>query len=420
MLTEIAELSSVFDEMNQRLLIARSFVPEAVLLGQESDEGHEDEGSVTTYSVGRSTKNARSNHSSMTGRNAETTATSADTPTSVISSERIARLFVMNEKRVAVLSLNLVGFSGLLSSDSSGSPRPQRINDITARLLTIVVAAAQAEKGVLDSFHGDHFMLTFNASRPVASALAAAVRTSADVQGEVSEDPHFRGSLGVAAGASIGRAHVGTLGIDGHRRLSIICGAYRSAIGLQGVCAQYLQKSVGIKKHTMPSVAGCVLDQKSLVEIDSNSCGIYTQLLGTAAAPVNPKGKRSTVYAAHCQANGKHVNDDEWLYELDAMEAADPFLEPNRATMALLDGDMDACKQMLACAPARNPSSNFNSISDMPPDPNLLSVTSNPSTRTSITSHNSQRRHPAWSVPDMYHRQAQAEETPRPWEYVIS
>jgi hypothetical protein len=175
-LTEIAELSAVFDEMNQRLLIARSFVPEAVLLGQESEM--QDEGSVTeSHGVAsRSSHHAPSSHSSASGMNA--TETSANTAT---SSERIGRLFVMSEKRVAVLSLNLMGFGALLSKDASKT-RQQRINDLTARLLTAVVSAAQAEKGVMDSFHGDHFVLTFTASRPVVSALAAAVRTAAVVQ----------------------------------------------------------------------------------------------------------------------------------------------------------------------------------------------------------------------------------------------
>ena len=43
-LTELAELSAVFDDMNQRLTIARSFVPEAILLGQESEEGNDEDG----------------------------------------------------------------------------------------------------------------------------------------------------------------------------------------------------------------------------------------------------------------------------------------------------------------------------------------------------------------------------------------
>ena len=40
-LTELAELSAVFDDMNQRLTIARSFVPEAILLGQEDEDAND-------------------------------------------------------------------------------------------------------------------------------------------------------------------------------------------------------------------------------------------------------------------------------------------------------------------------------------------------------------------------------------------
>ena len=39
-LRDVAQLSAVFDGMNQQLLIARSFVPEAVLLGK-TDDSHD-------------------------------------------------------------------------------------------------------------------------------------------------------------------------------------------------------------------------------------------------------------------------------------------------------------------------------------------------------------------------------------------
>ena len=39
--------------------------------------------------------------------------------------------------------------------------------------------------------------------------------------------------------------------------------------------------------------------------------------------------------------------DGEWLYELDAIEATDPFLEPNRAMLALMEGSDERCAEML-------------------------------------------------------------------------
>ena len=428
-LTEISDLSAVFDEMNKRLLVARSFVPEAVLLGQDTEET-QDEGSATSYSVGRSTANNHgrplSQQSSTARGDVTVTDTSVDTPVSNLSSERMARLFVMNEKRVAVLSLNLVGFAPLVASEP-GVPRAQRINDLTMRLLTIVVTAAQREKGVMDSFHTDHFILTFNASRPVGDALAAAVRTAAAIQDEVSHDAHFRGSLGIAAGAAIGKAHVGTLGIDGHRRLSVVSPAYRTAIALQGVCAQFLLKTAGLHRQSgMPSTAGCVIEQGSLIEVNSSSCGIYAQLIGQASPAVNTKSAHKRVYAAHCAASNGKVESDEWLYELTAIEAADPFTEPNRAMMALLEGQSDACTQLLSAAAIHSPTSHMASYSEIPVEAFSASATSLGSAqpkRNSGSNGSIQRKRPSWGVVDLFQRQSQKDQggsNNKPWEYVLS
>ena len=39
--------------------------------------------------------------------------------------------------------------------------------------------------------------------------------------------------------------------------------------------------------------------------------------------------------------------DGEWLYELDAIEATDPYIEPNQAMMALIRGDVTLCGQLI-------------------------------------------------------------------------
>ena len=405
-LTDIAELSSVFDEMNKRLLVARSFVPEAVLLGQQDNtQDDDDEGSVairgrtgSKRTIGSQLSNSMLARSSIV--RSGTIQTSQDTPTSVMSSEKLARLFVMGEKRVTVLALNLLGFNNLLTIDKH-IPRAQRIHEISAQLLTIVVAAAQEERGVMDSFHGDHFILTFNASRAVAGALGAAVRTAGAISVAVRHDSMFRGSLGLSAGAASGKTHVGTLGIDGHRRLSVVGHAYRSAVGLQGVCAQFMQRTATRKSGGV--TAGCVVDEQALKEISSS--GIYMQLIGCAT---NAAGRDdpTNVYAAHCLANGcEQVDDDEWLYELDAIQAGDPFRESNEAMAALMSGDIDRCGQLIASHKQERGPTRNQSVTD--------SVTSFDNSEVLYTDN------PAWTAVDIYHHHTQEEvgKGRDPWVY---
>ena len=375
-LTDIAKLSSVFDEMNQRLLIARSFVPEAVLLGEEEDDDEDDctlshvESNVISEhsrrvshvrSGGASTvRSASIFQKSMLHREQEKASSQESASTAPRDPTLAGRLFAMNEKRVAVLSLNMVGFGGLVAE--MGGSRSQRVNDVSSKLLTIVVQAAQRERGVMDSFHGDHFLLTFNASRAVASALAAAIRTANAVAEDVRRDARLRGCLGVAAGAAIGKALVGTLGIDGHRRLSIVGSAYRQAIALQAVSSQFIQKTAqGGGDRSNASMTGCVIEESAMREI--GECGMYMQLIGRAVPPMGARNQAARpVYAAHGHTKDhtqskttKNDAGDEWLYELDAIQAGDPFVNPNAALEALMSGNADVCNQMLTandCSPS--------------------------------------------------------------------
>ena len=363
-LSDIAQLSAVFDEMNQRLLIARSFVPEAVLLGQASTDMSEgDEDDEGTASVSRSvieSKDSKKNGGPVK-RKSDTenfvwgdmgasklstmTPESGATPTATVNSsgrgEIAATLCVTSERRVAVLSMNLLGFNNLVGDRSA--PRAQRIQDVTSRLLSVIVAAAQKERGVMDSFHGDHFILTFNASRAVAGSLAASIRTANVVGDEFRHDPILRNCIGVASGAAIGKAQIGTLGIDGFRRLSVVGAAYRAAIALQGVASQFLYKTPMRRGH----VSGCVVDESAIKEIVD--CGMYLQLVGrSVSGPSARRPEARHVYAAQYHGHTKaDVEDDEWLYELDAIQSGDPYKDSNNALVALMDGDVQLCSQLL-------------------------------------------------------------------------
>ena len=374
-LSDIAELSSVFDDMNQRLLIARSFVPEAVLLGQRGDsleddaDGVEDEGTLqlqrssvvssATESARGSIHTAKSTGSRVKTRGAaasgiqrhvgdDTHTNNASTPSgSALSSERIGRLFVMAEKRVSILALNLTGFNGLVFGNGHNS-RPQRIFDVSTQLITIVVRQAQKERGVMDSFHGDHFILTFNASRAVAGSLGAAVRTAGNIEHEIRKDNLLSASVGVSAGAASGKAFVGTLGIDGYRRMSVVGPVFRMAVALEGVGAQFIYRTAPMwRNHPAAPASGCVVDETALKEIVN--CGMYVQLIGVAQHASGMTGSTSRVYGAHYHGNAAaaSVNDDEWLYELDQIQAGDPYKESNVAMESLVSGDLETCNRLV-------------------------------------------------------------------------
>ena len=351
-LAEIGALSAVFDQMNQQLLIARSFVPEAVLLGQTEDSHNvDDEGSVTDVTDEKSTSWKRQQPSSQgMGRGDGLGASdSIDvTNASKTSSTGMTKLFTVTEKRVGVLSLNLVGFHALCAPERTIT-RAHKVNVISTSLLTAAVACSHAERGVMDSFHGDHFTITFNASRVVAGPLAAAVRAANSFIFNVNENPSLGGPVkGVAAGAAAGKAHVGSLGIDGHRRMSVVGEVYRTATALQQASLQFLRMSghLGLRE-------GCMVEESA--ERELGSCGIHLQAVGCIVGS-DQRARATTkvplVYFAldadvRRESAAAMQADGEWLYELDALESSDPFREPNRAIEALVRGDSDQCGLIL-------------------------------------------------------------------------
>ena len=343
-LRDIAHLSTVFDGMNQQLLIARSFVPEAVLLGktEDSQEDADDEGSVTgTHQGSEQTRVSRASQ-----RVEPDSTIGGATNTSSNSSNGMAKLFNVAEKRVGVLSLNLVGFHGLCAPERHLT-RAHKIHELSTALLTMAVGCAHRERGVMDSFHGDHFVLTFNASRAVAGPLAAAVRTANAFIGEVQESGQFDGCGGVGAGAASGRAHVGTFGIDGYRRMSVVGEAYRAANALQQAAVQFLRMNASVLRE------GCLVEEAALKEL--GSCAFHLQVVGCMQSSAHRAagGKAAaTAYYAHPADQDEKTKeamqaDGEWLYELDAMAASDPYVEANKAMTALMCGDVGLCSTLM-------------------------------------------------------------------------
>ena len=350
-LRDISQLSFVFDSMNQQLLIARSFVPEAVLLGKsvdsDDDDGKDEEGSFTGADNSMNTV-----HTTNTGMKDHTMAQSTINLTnnsSDSSNGGMGKLFNIAEKRAGVLSLNLVGFHALCAPEKNAS-RVYKINELSTALLSLAVSCAHGERGVMDSFHGDHFVLTFNASRAVAGPLAAAVRTAGAFIDEVRNQSQFDGCGGVGAGAAVGRSHVGTFGIDGYRRMSVVGEAYRTATALQQASVQLLRLNQGRVAE------GCLVEESSLKEL--SNCAVHLQLVtclqssAYRASQANDKSGPTNAYYAHVvDSNNAEMEamkaDGEWLYELDAFEALDPYVDANRAMKALFEGNVKLCTEMV-------------------------------------------------------------------------
>jgi hypothetical protein len=124
-------------------------------------------------------------------------------------------------RAVSVVVLNAVGFHAVVFREATAA-----LLATSDALTSCIVAATAAERGVVDSFHGDQFLLTFNAAAPCGTHATRAPRCALRIAHKV----HDACNLTLTAGVACGPARCGTLGCRDARRFSIIgCAAPQAA-----------------------------------------------------------------------------------------------------------------------------------------------------------------------------------------------
>ena len=271
-ISDIDRLAKGFGNMNDMLLEARVYLPQHMLLTTSSDEsGLEDEGSLGDDGV--------ADAAARTFRSAQHTETSnasySDVPTSTAlassanrgtggATDQSGNEGKVRKGRGAINNANVATKASPAAGATGPAPAGGVVNGMTLKRVTVlaingrgvhrmmnilapatvvattthmaeaVMRSAHAHKGVVDSFHGDHFVISFNAARANAEGPVRAAQTAlafADVGIPVNRFS----AMGIASG----RACVGNLGTATLKRLSIIGPVYSKAIALERLCRRF-------------------------------------------------------------------------------------------------------------------------------------------------------------------------------------
>jgi class 3 adenylate cyclase len=120
-------------------------------------------------------------------------------------------------RRVTVVYGNMVGSSALFTD--RGAPAAQQM---LGEILTIIETVVSAQRGVIDLYHGDRVMVSFNASTVTTSSGPRAARAILQIEKAIEEldDPALPA---VRWGVSTGNAVVGNFGTSRTRRFCV-CG----------------------------------------------------------------------------------------------------------------------------------------------------------------------------------------------------
>ena len=155
-------------------------------------------------------------------------------------SPQVFNLFAVNLelRRIGVLAINVRGFHHY-SKMGTSSEHFVRVHTALAGLIESVV---RSERGVVDYFHGDHFVCGFNTVKHALcpNPARSAAMTACGIWNGFSSDILLSGSLpsGLAMGMSTGKAEVGNHGTETMQRLGMIGPVFGEALKLQDIMSR--------------------------------------------------------------------------------------------------------------------------------------------------------------------------------------
>jgi class 3 adenylate cyclase len=130
----------------------------------------------------------------------------------------------MHRRFVSVLYINVMNFETIMNAVPDVGMR------VHAAVLHEILTAVTFRSGVVDHFHGDRFLVTFNASRVCPTPVLSALEAMMDLIHRVAQRAHkllgdslsTRAAVGVRVGAACGQAMCGNLGNRSMQRFATV------------------------------------------------------------------------------------------------------------------------------------------------------------------------------------------------------
>uniref|UniRef100_A0A7S1PVD6 Guanylate cyclase domain-containing protein n=1 Tax=Neobodo designis TaxID=312471 RepID=A0A7S1PVD6_NEODS len=370
-MAEVAALQEAYYEMNEELNRIRSFVPQSVLMAKkqaaeqgaeddEDDEGDLDleaEDSVLQRSgsamgsrrgsrmvasrrmtVLRTSGNG--NHPSGMDRTESTMSKASGRTTASVHPAK-ARAAAATDVRlkpanVTIVAANLCGFNQLLAA----APKDLAVSHIT-EMVEFVCSTVAKNGGVIASYHGDHFVATFNAVKSCGNHAAAGARTGVELR-DGADAVGFGTALRV--GIATGRCQVGNLGNKDVKAFSTVGPAYQHASVLERMGRLYGEadeRSVLATRRTCADIATMFrfrfVDVVALPGRDRGAGATITPIATLLGLP-----NRGSNFA-----HDENGDDDEWLYVVGDEDSSDPNARWNEAFSLLMADEVSAAQTMV-------------------------------------------------------------------------
>eukprot|EP01063_Lacrimia_lanifica_P013869 TRINITY_DN2045_c0_g1_i9.p1 TRINITY_DN2045_c0_g1~~TRINITY_DN2045_c0_g1_i9.p1 ORF type:complete len:360 (+),score=102.94 TRINITY_DN2045_c0_g1_i9:3-1082(+) len=226
----------------------------------------------------------------------------------------------LSTRKVSIAALNIVGFTGLARSKDD-----KEVLGIHGSLALWLTNEVSALRGIVDTFSGDRFFVTFNASKMLMSHRPAAGRLGCTFPSECKEM-----GLTASAGLASGEAKVGNMGCATMRKFSFVSSLVPFVYALERHAAD-----MGLTTLVDPLV-----QQECQRDILFRRAGLL-KLRKFKDTPV-------PVFEALKMIEGGE--SDEWMYELEAAEKQNPYKEWDALMEAVMRADWESACGLLNAA----------------------------------------------------------------------
>eukprot|EP00997_Jenningsia_sp_PLL12_P003304 NODE_160_length_2334_cov_111.713348_g138_i0.p1 GENE.NODE_160_length_2334_cov_111.713348_g138_i0~~NODE_160_length_2334_cov_111.713348_g138_i0.p1 ORF type:complete len:739 (-),score=193.33 NODE_160_length_2334_cov_111.713348_g138_i0:117-2309(-) len=313
-ITEVSMMQLSFNFLVKQLMYYRDFMPNTLFAGNE--EGEEE--SVGVRSGNLSSRSSRSNRSSQSSRSSRSSHKDTEQLT-IMRNDKFANT------TASFVVVNVKSFHALLTH---GAEFVQKAHATILESLLGIIAGCKG--AVADPFNGDRIFISFNvvgrcaAHVTQACALVWSMRAAPKLklstpQGEV--------GVGLSLAVETGRVMCGLLGCTGMRRHAVIGTPVN-------MC--YLMERLNQTYNTS------VLTSERVYEAAGHA---YKMLMVDCISSAKISGSQG-LYMFMEKQNDKE--DDEWMYELQAMSKSDPTTTAhNEAFQKLQRGKTAAAKSIV-------------------------------------------------------------------------
>lgn len=379
-LLEVRKMQKSFHRMLRNLKEFRNFMPASVLCSHDAADAEAEEAQDETGTMMSGSQRSQSHKSKSRASQASSRHGGGGMASSAASSMKSAAMKKFLHKQMGD-GIKRKKISWVVTNVANWHVHTKSLDDNTivalhSRMIEGCMAAGRATKAITDSFSGDRVLFSLNAVQPLGSHRVAAGHTLVSVReffkfeliqhstttssriggpttasGAQPKSPGVTGSGNVTASqmkgpvnASIqsgiqctgcalsGEAKIGNMGCAGMKRFSFLSPMLTFTYALERLC-----RSLGASGVTDSSFAAEVSGQFNFRTIDK------------VTFPKVPAKKKDDTdgFMIRELCGKKSASEDEWMYQLEEGEAADPNKEWNNAINEANSGNMDPLKAVL-------------------------------------------------------------------------